>query len=119
VQKRSDAEWERVKELAAAERSSSAKRKKGRDRDRSTENAEQPVRSREAPAATAAGANSKRTRRTRSADGDDEGSIFCICRSPEEYGFMIACDKCNEWFHGGCVGLTPVYVPCLLAQPEA
>ena len=30
---------------------------------------------------------------------------FCICRQPE-FGFMIGCDTCGEWFHGKCVGLT-------------
>ncbi|KAI9088819.1 hypothetical protein DFS34DRAFT_419031 [Phlyctochytrium arcticum] len=32
--------------------------------------------------------------------------LYCICRS--EYDgeeFMIACDSCQEWFHGRCVGV--------------
>ncbi|CAO3591122.1 unnamed protein product [Absidia cylindrospora] len=27
---------------------------------------------------------------------------FCICRKPES-GFMIKCDACDDWYHGGCV----------------
>ncbi|KPU74205.1 uncharacterized protein Dana_GF22474, isoform B [Drosophila ananassae] len=30
---------------------------------------------------------------------------YCICRSSRADGFMICCDKCNEWFHGECIGL--------------
>lgn len=28
--------------------------------------------------------------------------IYCLCRE-YEYGTMIECDKCNEWYHNGCV----------------
>lgn len=106
VQKKSDVEWEKVKELAAAERS--VKRKKsggGSSRHHKAESVDaEPTRSKEV-------SPNKRSRSDRkgrgAAEGEDEGSVFCICRSSEEYGFMIACDKCNEWFHGGCVGLTP------------
>lgn len=108
VQKKSDVEWEKVKELAAAERS--VKRKKssgggGSSRHHKAEPVDaEPMRPKEV-------SPNKRSRSDRkgrgAAEGEDEGSVFCICRSSEEYGFMIACDKCNEWFHGGCVGLTP------------
>ncbi|KRF98495.1 uncharacterized protein Dwil_GK27940 [Drosophila willistoni] len=30
---------------------------------------------------------------------------YCICRRNNADGFMICCDKCNEWFHGECIGL--------------
>jgi PHD-finger len=30
---------------------------------------------------------------------------FCLCRRPY-VGFMIACDTCNEWYHGSCIGIS-------------
>lgn len=32
-------------------------------------------------------------------------NIFCHCKMPEEYGDMIQCDDCNEWYHLKCVGI--------------
>jgi len=33
--------------------------------------------------------------------------LYCICRRPDIPGkFMIACDNCNEWFHGECIGIS-------------
>ncbi|KAJ8303770.1 hypothetical protein KUTeg_018693 [Tegillarca granosa] len=32
--------------------------------------------------------------------------LFCVCRRPDDGKFMIRCDKCKEWFHGSCVGVT-------------
>ncbi|KAK7679307.1 hypothetical protein QCA50_017694 [Cerrena zonata] len=29
--------------------------------------------------------------------------IYCLCRE-YEYGTMIECDQCNEWYHNVCVG---------------
>ncbi|CAB4005893.1 Lysine-specific demethylase 7A [Paramuricea clavata] len=32
--------------------------------------------------------------------------LYCICRKPYDYmQFMIQCDACDDWFHGGCVGI--------------
>jgi hypothetical protein len=31
--------------------------------------------------------------------------LYCLCRMPQQGRFMIACDRCNEWFHGDCVGV--------------
>jgi len=34
-------------------------------------------------------------------------TLYCLCRQPyEEEVFMIACDVCDDWFHGKCVGVT-------------
>ncbi|XP_067660501.1 nucleosome-remodeling factor subunit BPTF-like [Haliotis asinina] len=38
--------------------------------------------------------------------GEEIGPVYCHCRQPEDGGFMIACDGCDEWFHGDCVGVT-------------
>lgn len=32
----------------------------------------------------------------------DSFSIYCVCRQPE-FGKMIECEACREWFHKGCV----------------
>lgn len=34
-----------------------------------------------------------------------EEQVFCICRLPES-DFMIQCDRCKEWYHGNCIGVT-------------
>lgn len=32
--------------------------------------------------------------------------LFCLCRKPyDETQFYICCDKCQDWFHGRCVGI--------------
>ena len=42
---------------------------------------------------------------------------YCLCRGPwDGRSFMIACDKCEGWFHGECVGL---HVDSLQAGTEA
>lgn len=43
-----------------------------------------------------------------SEDDDESGSdqgIYCICRGPDNHRFMIACDRCEDWFHGDCIGM--------------
>ncbi|XP_065178289.1 lysine-specific demethylase 7B-like [Sycon ciliatum] len=33
--------------------------------------------------------------------------LYCICRTPYSDGvFMIQCDRCEDWFHGSCVGVS-------------
>lgn len=32
--------------------------------------------------------------------------LYCLCRQGN-FGEMIGCDSCEEWFHLGCVNLTP------------
>jgi len=44
-------------------------------------------------------------------DGDyDEAAkkskkLYCVCKTANTQRFMIACDHCDEWFHGDCVGV--------------
>lgn len=60
-------------------------------------------------------------------DEDDEYAdseeTRCPCGSTESSGFMIACDKCNTWQHGECMGYRKkVEVPekyyCNICRPE-
>lgn len=39
-------------------------------------------------------------------DEDDPDRLWCVCREPHNNRFMICCDKCEDWFHGKCVGVT-------------
>ncbi|KFQ20733.1 Death-inducer obliterator 1, partial [Merops nubicus] len=36
----------------------------------------------------------------------DPNTLYCICRQPHNNRFMICCDRCEEWFHGNCVGIS-------------
>lgn len=36
----------------------------------------------------------------------DSQELFCLCRTPyDQSQFYICCDKCQDWFHGKCVGI--------------
>lgn len=38
--------------------------------------------------------------------GQKDGKLYCICRQPyDAKRFMIACDRCDEWFHGECISI--------------
>uniref|UniRef100_W5M8J1 Death-inducer obliterator 1 n=1 Tax=Lepisosteus oculatus TaxID=7918 RepID=W5M8J1_LEPOC len=39
-------------------------------------------------------------------EGYDPNALYCICRQKHNNRFMICCDRCEEWFHGNCVGIT-------------
>ncbi|KAK3939417.1 hypothetical protein QBC46DRAFT_148672 [Diplogelasinospora grovesii] len=44
------------------------------------------------------------------AGGDDSESEsdhgpYCICRGPDDHRWMIGCDRCEDWFHGECIGM--------------
>lgn len=35
-----------------------------------------------------------------------DGQAYCICRSSDSSRFMIACDACEEWYHGDCINIS-------------
>ncbi|XP_013399494.1 death-inducer obliterator 1-like, partial [Lingula anatina] len=37
---------------------------------------------------------------------DDPERLWCICQKQHDNRFMICCDRCEDWFHGSCVGIT-------------
>jgi hypothetical protein len=50
---------------------------------------------------------SKKPTKRKGNKSDDDDSLYCICRRPYNADlFMIACDSCDDWFHGKCVGIT-------------
>ncbi|KAI8817642.1 uncharacterized protein EV422DRAFT_499756, partial [Fimicolochytrium jonesii] len=64
-----------------------------------------------AASSTKPGPKTKTTKAKSKASGGalhTDGQLYCICRT--EYDgkqFMIACDRCMEWYHGKCVGIKP------------
>ncbi|XP_062397744.1 death-inducer obliterator 1-like isoform X2 [Sardina pilchardus] len=36
----------------------------------------------------------------------DPDAVYCLCRQKHNKRFMICCDRCEEWFHGDCVGIS-------------
>ncbi|CAO3694579.1 unnamed protein product [Rhizopus stolonifer] len=37
----------------------------------------------------------------------EENTLYCICKRPYDIPrFMIACDKCDQWFHGECINIS-------------
>lgn len=37
---------------------------------------------------------------------NEQSDLYCLCRQPyDESQFYICCDRCQDWFHGRCVGV--------------
>jgi hypothetical protein len=58
---------------------------------------------------------------------EDDGKLYCICKQPYTQGEdMVACDLCEDWFHGECIDLDlstlsedePWYCPSCLAKQQ-
>lgn len=45
-------------------------------------------------------------------EDDDPERLWCICQKPHNNRFMICCDRCEDWFHGSCVGVTKAIGEC-------
>ncbi|KAK5856778.1 hypothetical protein PBY51_008349 [Eleginops maclovinus] len=42
----------------------------------------------------------------RGQEGGSTEELYCICRTPyDESQFYIGCDRCQNWYHGRCVGI--------------
>lgn len=35
--------------------------------------------------------------------------VFCLCRQVS-HGVMVACERCEDWFHIGCIGMSKAQV---------
>ncbi|RDL40687.1 FYVE zinc finger [Venustampulla echinocandica] len=49
------------------------------------------------------------------------GTTRCVCNNPDNDGFMIQCESCDNWLHAECVGidrrgLPPVYICAFCAN---
>ncbi|KLO14429.1 hypothetical protein SCHPADRAFT_939500 [Schizopora paradoxa] len=43
--------------------------------------------------------------------GDEDDKLYCICRTRyDEDRVMIACDRCDEWYHTQCVKMPDLHV---------
>lgn len=36
---------------------------------------------------------------------EEEEKRYCICNGTDDGTFMLACDSCDEWYHGRCVNI--------------
>uniref|UniRef100_A0A5K3FN92 PHD-type domain-containing protein n=1 Tax=Mesocestoides corti TaxID=53468 RepID=A0A5K3FN92_MESCO len=54
-----------------------------------------------------------RRQSTREEDDLSDEPVYCVCRSSQCDSFMIACDACEEWYHGECINVTPKQAECI------
>ncbi|KAL6547914.1 hypothetical protein OROHE_009619 [Orobanche hederae] len=50
----------------------------------------------------------------------DRSMLYCICRRPYDRRAMIACDKCDEWYHFDCIKISsaPKIYICPACDPR-
>lgn len=51
------------------------------------------------------------------AEQDSPDAVYCICRSKDETS-MIMCDRCSQWFHFKCMGITPEEIPLYTVEEK-
>ncbi|PPR06889.1 hypothetical protein CVT24_011579 [Panaeolus cyanescens] len=61
-------------------------------------------------------------------NANDQDKLYCVCKTKyDEDRFMIACDKCDEWYHTQCVRMPELEVdlvdqficpPCIQKHPH-
>ncbi|SPO20294.1 related to BYE1 - negative regulator of transcription elongation [Ustilago trichophora] len=39
-------------------------------------------------------------------DDHEDEKQYCICRGKDDGTFMISCERCQEWYHTKCIGIT-------------
>ncbi|KAI6133098.1 hypothetical protein EDD16DRAFT_1734430 [Pisolithus croceorrhizus] len=71
--------------------------------------------------------NSTRTREVEESDKEDD-KLYCVCKTGyDEDRVMIACDRCDEWYHTQCVNMPDLEIdlvdqftcpPCVKKNPE-
>lgn len=57
-----------------------------------------------APAVVVAPEQSEETQEE--TEEEEDQKLYCLCRQPDDFTFMIQCDRCENWFHGRCVGVS-------------
>jgi hypothetical protein len=45
---------------------------------------------------------------------EDKGQRYCVCLGPNDGRWMIGCDECEDWFHGGYVLYILFFVYCIV-----
>lgn len=51
--------------------------------------------------------NKKSSKSGNSNNNNNTNTLYCICQTPYDApSFMIACDRCDQWFHGECINIS-------------
>ncbi|EDV23272.1 uncharacterized protein TRIADDRAFT_58384 [Trichoplax adhaerens] len=58
------------------------------------------------------------TNADKSSSNHAQQHLYCICQKPHNRRFMICCDRCEEWYHGSCVGINAAKARIMEEQKE-